>query len=225
MLTGCCEGGTVLIPPHYGWRADGNTVNLYGKPLTDDRSNGYEAAASEHRARRHDSSIGVATVRAWAQSLRPNAAVLDLGCGDGVPISHALISDGFQVYGVDASPSMVAAFHHRFPQAPVACEAAEDSGFFDRTFDGILAWGLMFLLPAEAQQALIRRVASALNPGGRFLFTSPAQACTWSDAVTGRQSRSLGAESYRALLSDAALILIGEHQDEGDNHYYDAQHR
>jgi SAM-dependent methyltransferase len=190
----------------------------------EDRSNGYEAVASEHIARRSP-SIGVATVRAWAQSLGPNAAVLDLGCGDGVPISLALINDGFDVYGVDASPSMVAAFHARFPQAPVACEAAEDSRFFDRSFDGILAWGLMFLLPPEAQQVLIRRVAVALNPGGRFLFTSPAQACAWPDAVTGRPSLSVGAESYRALLSEADLVLVGEHQDEGDNHYYEVRHR
>jgi hypothetical protein len=116
---------------------------------------------------------------------------------------------------------MVAAFHHRFPQAHVACEAVEDSRFVDRSFDGILAWGLMFLLPAEAQRALIRMVAMALNPGGRFLFTSPALACTWADAVTGRQSLSLGAKSYTAVLSDANLVLIGEHIDEGDNHYYE----
>jgi 2-polyprenyl-3-methyl-5-hydroxy-6-metoxy-1,4-benzoquinol methylase len=119
-------------------------VNLRRKQPTQDRSNGYEALASEHIARRQRSRIGVATVGAWARPLPPGAAVLDLGCGDGVPISMSLINDGFVIYGVDASPSMVAAFRHRFPQAHVACEAVEDSRFFDRSFDGILAWGLMF---------------------------------------------------------------------------------
>ena len=37
----------------------------------------------------------------------------------------------------------------------VVCEAVEDSRFFDHTFDGDLAWGLMFLLSPEDQRHLI----------------------------------------------------------------------
>jgi 2-polyprenyl-3-methyl-5-hydroxy-6-metoxy-1,4-benzoquinol methylase len=186
----------------------------------DDRSNGYEAVASEHIARRHP-SIGVSTVRAWARSLS-GTAVLDLGCGHGAPISVALVDEGFAVSGIDASPAMVAAFRHRLPHAPVACEAVEVSPFFGRTFDGILAWGLVFLLPAESQRALLGRITSALNPDGSFLFTSPAQTCTWADALTGRQSVSLGSEIYGAVLSNAGLVVVREYLDEGGNHYYEA---
>lgn len=189
--------------------------------LEDDPSNGYEAVASEFVKRRH-SSIGVATVRTWARSLPSGAPILDLGCGHGVPISQALMNDGFVIYGVDASPSLTAAFLRRFPHAHVACETVEDSRFFGRTFDGIVAVGLMFLLPAEVQQDLIRKVALALNPGGRFLFTSPAQPDTWTDVLTGRQSQSLGAEEYKAILSTLGLNPVAEYVDEGDNHYYGA---
>ena len=42
--------------------------------------------------------------------------------------------------------------------------------------------------------------------------------------LTGRESLSLGAEEYKAVLSDAGLTLIGEHEDEGANHYYDTCH-
>lgn len=187
-----------------------------------DSSRGYDALAREFMLRR-DPTIGVATVRRWARALLPGGAVLDLGCGHGVPISQALILEGLMVYGVDASPAMVAAFHERFPQAHVACEAVEDSGLFGRTFDAVVAWGLLFLLAADAQVALIHRVASVLLPGGRFLFTSPEQACTWTDMLTGRQSISLGNEGYRAILAAAGLELLAEHQDEGENHYYDAR--
>ncbi|MQA91818.1 MAG: methyltransferase domain-containing protein [Gemmatimonas sp.] len=148
---------------------------------------------------RRDPAIGVATVRAWARELPSGGAVLDLGCGNGVPISQVLIEDGFVVYGVDAAPAMTAAFHERFPRAHIACETVEDSDYFGRVFDGV-AWGLLFLLSADAQAALVRRVASALKPGGRFLFTAPEQACTWTDMLTGRQSISLGAKVYRATL-------------------------
>lgn len=134
----------------------------------------------------------------------------------------ALMNDGFVIYGIDASPSLTAAFRRRFPHAQLACEAVEDSRFFGRRFDGIIAVGLMFLLPAEAQREVIRKVALALNPGGRFLFTCPAQACTWTDVLTGRRSLSLGVEEYEAVLSSVGLPAVAEYLDEGDNHYYGA---
>lgn len=187
-----------------------------------DPSNGYEAAAPEFIRRREQSSIGAAMVRTWARSLPRGGAILDLGCGAGVPISEALTNEGFVVYGIDASPTLAAAFRRRFPHAHLVCEGIEHSRFFDRTFDGVIAVGLMFLLPAEVQRATIHKVGRALNVDGRFLFTSPAQKCTWTDVLTSRQSLSLGAEEYKAVLSDAGLTLIGEHEDEGENHYYDS---
>ena len=190
-------------------------------PSDRDPSNGYEALAAEFVARR-DSRIGVATVRTWARSLHRGASILDLGCGHGVPISAALIEDGFVVYGVDSSPTLTALFRTRFPQARVACEAVEDSPFFGRTFDGVIAVGLMFLLSADAQKRLIHRVAQTLNPNGRFLFSSPAQACSWTDVLTGRESISLGASVYRNLLADVEMKVLGEYTDEGGNHYYDS---
>lgn len=187
-----------------------------------DPSNGWEAVAKEFIEGREQSSVGVATVRAWAGSLPVGVAILDLGCGSGVPISQALMNDGFLVYGVDASPSLAVAFRRRFPTAHVSCEAVEESPFFGRMFDGVVAWGLMFLLSAETQREIVHRVARALKSGGRFLFTAPAQACTWTDLSTGRTSVSLGANAYKAVLADAGLTLVGEYVDEWENHYYEA---
>ena len=64
------------------------------------------------------------------------------------------------------------------------------------------------------------------NAGGRFLFTSPA--LSWHldlDVLTGRRSTSLGAVAYKALLAEAGLAVIGEDEDEGENHYFDAAPR
>lgn len=139
-----------------------------------------------------------------------------------MPISEVLVDQGCAVYGIDASASLVGAFQHRFPQAQVACEPAEESTFFDRKFDGIVAVGLLFLLQADIQRAVIRRVAAALEPDGRFLFTAPVQAVAWADLMTGHPSVSLGDEVYRCTMADAGLRLVGEYVDEGGNHYYDA---
>ncbi len=187
-----------------------------------DPSNGWEAVAAELTASRQRSRIGVATLREWARGLPAGCSILDLGCGSGVPVSEALIQDGFRVSGIDAAPSLVKEFRRRFPDAVVACEAVETSGFFGRTFQGVVAIGLMFLLPADTQRALIRRLGSALNRGGQLLFTSPAQRCTWKDITTGRASVSLGADEYGALLSEAGLTVTSNYVDEGENYYYAA---
>ena len=192
-----------------------------------DRSNGYEGVAAEFLAGRgsrrgHSAGIGVKDVRKWARTLARGAAVIDIGCGTGFPITQVLVAEGLNVFGVDAAPSFVEAFRRNFPDTPVACEAVQDSRFFDRTFDGVLAWGLMFLLSAEEQRHLIQRFAEILVPGGRLLFTSVVESVVWNDAMTGLESRSLGAEEYRKQLTAAGLTILSEYEDAGQSHYFDA---
>jgi len=190
-----------------------------------DPSNGYEGIAAEFlagRGRAPATGIGARFVREWARTLPQGASVIDLGCGPGIPITRELLSEGLNVYAIDASQSMVNAFRRNFPGIPVACESVQDSLFFIRRFDGILSWGLMFLLMPEDQKRLIQRFADILVPGGRLLFTSPPDPEIWSDAMTGLESRSLGADEYRRLLSEVGLTLTREYEDEGENHYFDA---
>jgi hypothetical protein len=104
----------------------------------------------------------------------------------------------------------------------VACESVQGSSFFNRTFDGAVAWGLLFLLLPEEQRRLIQKIAGFLVPGGRLLFTSCAEPLVWNDAMTGLESRSLGAAEYRKLLSEAGVCVTREYEDEGQNHYFDA---
>lgn len=194
-----------------------------GKVVTaPDRSNGYEAIADDFvRARR--SGIGPRVVRAWAKRLTPGAFVLDIGCGSGIPITQILIEEGFNVFGVDASPTLAARFHANFPAVPIECNTAEDSDFFNRTYDAVVAWGLMFLLAPENQIAVISKAARALNPQGHFLFTAPREVCSWTDIMTGLPSVSLGSEAYERALTANRLTLSGNDEDEGENFYYFAE--
>ena len=117
-------------------------------------------------------------------------------------------------------PTMVAAFRKQFPGVPIERNTVEGSAFFNRSFDGVLAWGLLFLLDAAAQALVIGKVARALEPQGRFVFTAPRQPLEWLDAMTGRRSQSLGEHTYQRLLRDAGLTWVGSAEDEGGNHYY-----
>ena len=198
--------------------------------MTENGSNGYEAIAHLYVAGRGTrpqvgDAIGAATVRAWARSFPAGATVLDLGAGPGEPGTRILQEAGLAIWAVDASPTMVAAFRRRFPGVPIECNTVEESPFFDRTFAGVLAWGLLFLLEPAAQALVIAKVAGALEPGGRFLFTAHLQPLEWLDAMTGRRSQSLGAPTYEQLLREAGLTWVGEAQDEGENHYYFVEKR
>jgi SAM-dependent methyltransferase len=151
------------------------------------RSTGYEDVAAEFIAvrGRNSSGLGASVVADWSETLPSGATVLDLGCGTGVSISQVL--RGFKVYGVDASPTIVAAFRARFPGVPVECAAVEESDSFARTFDGVVAWGLFLLLDANVQRRLIKKIGGVLQSGGRLLFTAPNESGSFPpDIMTGR---------------------------------------
>jgi SAM-dependent methyltransferase len=190
-----------------------------------DRSNGYERVSEEFLGRRgsgRSMGVGVDAVRKWARMLPCGGAIIDLGCGPGLPLTEVLVAEGLNAFGVDAAPSFVQAFQRNLPNTPVVCEAVQDSRFFDRTFDAVLAWGLIFLLGAEDQRRLIQRIAGILVPGGRLLFTSPAKPLVWNDAMTGLESRSLGAEEYSRQLLAVDISISNEYEDRDQNHYFDA---
>ncbi len=186
----------------------------------EDPANGWESVAKEFISIA-SCDIGAATVLSWSRFLVPGHAVLDVGCGFGGTYTQGLTENGIEVYGIDASATLVLEHQKRFPNACVRCEPAEESSFFNREFDGVLSVGLIFLLPQEQQQMVLEKMAAVVKVEGRLLFSSPFQACDWHDLLTGKKSASLGREMYIETLQKHGMKLIGEYTDEGDNHYYD----
>ncbi|PHS68675.1 MAG: SAM-dependent methyltransferase [Methylophaga sp.] len=185
-----------------------------------DLSNGWESIADSFIENRN-TDIGVSTVEEWSKSFKLDASILDIGCGFGVPHSQLLANTGFKVYGIDASQTLINEFQRRFPQVLAKCETVEESSFFNKKFDGIIAIGLMFILSEQTQLKVLTKVAEALNTNGRFLFTSPYQICEWVDILTGLKSQSLGKAAYVEALSRQGLSLVAEYSDEGENNYFD----
>ena len=190
-----------------------------------DGSNGYEAVAPLYIAGRGTrasvgDSVGASVVKTWAGGFSAGATVLDIGSGPGEPSTRILQEAGLTSSAIEASPTMVAAFRERFPKVPIEHNTVEASDFFSRTYHGVLAWGLLFLLEPAAQALVIEKVARALEPQGRFLFTAPRDAQEWLDGMTGCRSRSLGAHTYERLLRGVGLKWVADAEDEGGNHYF-----
>ena len=163
-----------------------------------DCANGYDELAEVFGSGRVGSPVGAAQVRQWASSLGPRAEVLDVACGVGIPITRALVEAGCRVQAIDASPRMVRQFKILVPEVPVLCEAVESMTHFGRLFDGVVGWGLVFLLTPDAQQTAIARLAGAVGSGGELLFTAPWQ------VGTGRMPSRVAIRTHLAPMSTEA---------------------
>jgi cyclopropane fatty-acyl-phospholipid synthase-like methyltransferase len=182
----------------------------------------YEFHAQEFLRRRDESLVGSRVVDEWSRSLPAGANVLELACGGGEPITRVLGEAGLHLWAIDSSPTLIAAFRSRFPAVPASCERVQDSDFFGRTYDAVVAIGLIFLLVESDQAALIARIGDIVVPGGRFLFTAPTQVHEWTDVNTGAACKSLGQARYEELLRAAGFRVLGTLVDIGENNYYDA---
>lgn len=189
--------------------------------MTPDASNGYDAVADDY-IRLRSQETGVNIVSNWAAAFKSGADVLDLGAGNGFPLTKILVDHSLSVFAIDASPKMVAAFRQNFPHIEIACEAAENSAFINRQFDGILSVGFIFLLLPDIQRQLLPRMSKALKPRGRLLFSAPKETGSWQDVLTKRESYSLGEREYHQLLTESGLQISGSYVDAGGSHYYDA---
>jgi ubiquinone/menaquinone biosynthesis C-methylase UbiE len=67
----------------------------------------YDLIAEWYASQRLDST-GLPETESLAHSLAPASKVLDVGCGNGLPITRALLSAGHQVVGLDSSCEMLA---------------------------------------------------------------------------------------------------------------------
>jgi SAM-dependent methyltransferase len=168
--------------------------------------------------------IGVAEALAVAATLPAYSRILDLGCGNGVPITQALANAGHWVIGLDSSSGMLALFRANLPDTPVVCADARHLPFAPAQFDAAISWGCLFHLPRLDQSAVFESVSRALKPGAPFLFTAAEVAAGNSDAITGLMNgvtfHYYAVPSYRTMLADHGLVLVNVHDDPGVSTYY-----
>ena len=164
--------------------------------------------------RRPTLTVERAWVERFAALLPPGGAVLNLGCGTGDPIARALLSCGYGVVGVDASPTMIALARERFPadwfpgaEWHVADMRALALG---RRFDGVLAWHSCFHLTPADQRALFPVFAAHAARGAALLFTSGLEAGETLGEWEGEllYHGSLDPAEYATLLAEQGFAVV-----------------
>lgn len=96
--------------------------------------------------------------------LKDGAEVLDVACGTGVLFPDYLKA-GAVITGVDISENMVKTAREKFPETHVICADATDFQF-DKKFDVIMIYNAFPHF--DEPQKLIKNLAQALKPNGRF---------------------------------------------------------
>jgi len=135
--------------------------------------NSYDLIADEW----HENSIRDARVERTLgyvdrllDGLRPRATVLDLGCGTGNPIARHIIDRGFHVVGVDQSQKMLAIAQRVIPEAELIHADMIDVQLTQQ-FAAAILWDSAFHVQREQHERIYRKVAGALEPGGRMLLS------------------------------------------------------
>ncbi|MFL5731964.1 MAG: class I SAM-dependent methyltransferase, partial [Chloroflexia bacterium] len=113
----------------------------------------------------------LAALEDLAALLPPGAAVLDLGCGPGVPVTAWLAGHGYAVTGVDISEKQLDLARQHAPAATFLKADMAALDFPPSTFDAVVAFYSIIHLPREEQPALMQRIHNWLKPGGLFLAT------------------------------------------------------
>ncbi len=143
--------------------------------------------------------------------LPPGAAVLDIGCGAGVPIARELLRRGVAVTGLDGSATMLGLFRRNLPEAPAVLADMRQMALGER-FAGLIAWDSFFHLPPADQRGMFDRFAAHASPGAALMFTSGDAEGTAIGELEGEPLHhgSLAPKAYRALL-DAAGFAVLDH--------------
>lgn len=170
--------------------------------------------------------VGVPEAEALAASIPRGSRVLDIGCGNGIPLTQTLRCAGHHVVGLDSSREMLKRFRANCADVPAVRAIVQQCPFRDATFDAALAWGVMFHLPQSVQVEAIACVSRILRPGGAFLFTAGDEDDGSGDAHVGTMNGvefhyySFTKDGYSRVLAQHGLTLVNFHHDAAQNGYY-----
>lgn len=178
---------------------------------------GYDLVSRAYRADTFDfENSGYRTFLGWLEPhLSPGSQILDLGCGNGVPIAKVL-APHHHVTGIDISPVQIERARQLVPQAEFLVADMTSVGFPPEYFDAVIAFYSIIHVPLHEQVGLIGAIGAWLKPGGYFLASVGYRA--WEGTKEdwrGVQGALMywshaDADTYKNWMQSAGLAIVQE---------------
>ncbi len=173
---------------------------------------GYDRCAESYLAARPDDGADLAQLEPLLGALGPGRAVLDAGCGAGVPVTERLAAAGHHVTALDLSAGQLALARMHVPSAAVALGDLAALPFGSGAFDAVVSYYAIIHVPRAEHRRVFAEIHRVLRPGGFALLC-----LGWSDLPDDLDPESwLGVPMYWShfdadtnvrLLGDAGMVV------------------
>lgn len=151
----------------------------------------------------------------FAGLLKPNARILDIGCGTGYPISKYLDDKGFSVTGIDISEKMI----EKAMELKLNHATFLTTDFLDfaptEAYDAVIAFDSIWHIRHSAQEGIYKKIASLLHCGGYLLFSHGRTDGEVTGTMFGETFyySALDAERVHSLLKENGFRVISSFKD------------
>lgn len=138
-----------------------------------------------------------------ALKFRPTGGrAIDLGCGCNGRLLKLLAARGYEIEGLDASARMIALARERLPGVRFFQEDL-CTWLPDKAYDFITAWDSLWHVPLAEAETVLRKIGSALAPGGVFITTTGGL-----DAPEEKLDSAMGPPMYYSVLGIPRTLQV-----------------
>jgi 2-polyprenyl-3-methyl-5-hydroxy-6-metoxy-1,4-benzoquinol methylase len=147
----------------------------------------------------------------FSKLIERGKTILDVGCGDGLPVDAYLAKQGFAVNGIDASERMIELARRNVPEGFYEVKDMFDLKEGEYCVDGIISLRVMLHIPHANYHALLKNFASFMPNGGALLLTMRSD--EWAQAGEDASGSIAclhhdGTDDNTELLEDAGFTII-----------------
>jgi 2-polyprenyl-3-methyl-5-hydroxy-6-metoxy-1,4-benzoquinol methylase len=176
---------------------------------------GYDALSYRYRGDTEEPEHYANWLTQLQERVPAGGAILDLGCGCGVPLARDLAASRYQVTGVDLSAVQIERARQLVPTARFRHADATQVSFRPSSFDAVVSLYALIHIPLDEQPLLLDRIGRWLRPGGWFLVTTGYRAWTgtedgWLGGEVPMWWSHADAATYRAWIEHAGLAVVAQ---------------
>lgn len=135
---------------------------------------GYNKIAGQYLAERTRDSEDIRLLDDLIARLSDDAKVLDAGCGAGIPVAQ-ILSDRFELTGVDFSEAQIDLARRHVPGAQFVCQDMTKLDYPKDTFDAIVSYYAIIHIPREQHRSLFVNIQRMLKREGFALLCLGAE--------------------------------------------------